>query len=310
MCVQLPHHHFRIAPGFAPDFTGLPRQHSAPGLPVTLAVSPAPWASCPLTLGSFRALKQPQINKNQQPGCAEFAHTRTVKVSNVSSKATEREINEFFSFSGEIEQIAIESNGDAARKTVYVRFVNPEAVETAVLLSGATIVDEIVSITEFEDFLPSSFSDGEKQAAGAAGIGGAVTKAQDVFSTMLARGYDLGKDAVYKAKAFDEKHQLSANATATVSSFDQKMGLTQKLSTGTAVVNEHVKALDEKFQVSEKTRSAFVAAEEKMSTASSALMKNKIILSSAAWVTGAFSKVSKAAGEVGQRTLEKIHDTK
>ncbi|KAI5059065.1 hypothetical protein GOP47_0025384 [Adiantum capillus-veneris] len=238
---------------------------------------------------------------------------RTVKVSNVSLKATEREIHEFFSFSGEIEHIAIESNGDAATKTVYVRFVHPEAVETAVLLSGATIVDEIVSITEVEDFLPSSFNDGEKQAAaGAPGIGGAVTKAQDVFSTMLARGYDLGKDAVTKAKAFDEKHQLSANATATVSSIDQKIGLTQKFSTGTAVVNEHVKAIDEKFQVSEKTRSAFVAAEEKMSTASSALMRNKYILTSAAWVTGAFSKVSKAAGEVGQKTIEKIHtpDTK
>ncbi|MCO5553062.1 hypothetical protein L7F22_006583 [Adiantum nelumboides] len=42
-------------------------------LAVTPAVSPAPWASCPLTLGRFRALKQPQINKNQHPGCAEFA---------------------------------------------------------------------------------------------------------------------------------------------------------------------------------------------------------------------------------------------
>ncbi|MCO5591546.1 hypothetical protein L7F22_045532 [Adiantum nelumboides] len=40
---------------------------------VTPALSPAPWASCPLTLEGFRALKQPQISKNQQPGCAEFA---------------------------------------------------------------------------------------------------------------------------------------------------------------------------------------------------------------------------------------------
>ncbi|MCO5592483.1 hypothetical protein L7F22_046486 [Adiantum nelumboides] len=42
-------------------------------LPVAPALSPAPWASCPLTPEGFRALKQPQISKNQQPGCAEFA---------------------------------------------------------------------------------------------------------------------------------------------------------------------------------------------------------------------------------------------
>ncbi|MCO5579895.1 hypothetical protein L7F22_033760 [Adiantum nelumboides] len=42
-------------------------------LSVAPALSLAPWASCPLTLEGFRALKQPQISKNQQPSCAEFA---------------------------------------------------------------------------------------------------------------------------------------------------------------------------------------------------------------------------------------------
>lgn len=236
--------------------------------------------------------------------------TRTIKVSNLSLKATERELYEFFSFSGEIEHIDVQSNEDGATKTAFVTFKHPEALDTAVLLSGATIVDQIVNITEVQDYHPNSDGSSEKQAmpaGSAAGIGGAVTRAQDVMSTMLARGYDIGKDTLNKAKTFDERHQLSASASATVSSFDQKIGLSQKFHTGTAVVNEHVKAFDEKFQVSEKTRSAFVAAEEKMSSASSALMKNKYILSSAAWVTGAFSKVTKAAGEVGQKTLEKVH---
>lgn len=238
--------------------------------------------------------------------------TRTIKVSNLSLKATERELHEFFSFSGEIEHIDVQSNEDGATKTAFVTFKHPEALDTAVLLSGATIVDQVVNITEVEDYHPNSGGFGEKQAVpagSAAGIGGAVTRAQDVMSTMLARGYDLGKDTLNKAKTFDERHQLSASATASVSSFDQKIGLSQKFNTGTAVVNEHVKAFDEKFQVSEKTRSAFVAAEEKMSNASSALMKNKYILSSAAWVTGAFSKVTKAAGEVGQKTLEKVNSS-
>ncbi|KAH7293783.1 hypothetical protein KP509_28G042200 [Ceratopteris richardii] len=239
--------------------------------------------------------------------------TRTIKVSNVSLKATERDIHEFFSFSGEIENITVERNGEAPTKTVYLRFASSESVETAVLLSGATIVDAIVNISEVDDSFSSPATNvGNLAPANTAGLGGAVTRAQDVFSAMLVKGYDLGKDALTKAKSFDERHHLSENATATMASLDQKMGLSQKFSTGTAVVNEQVKAFDERYQVSEKTRSVFVAAEEKVSSASSALMKNKYILSSAAWVTGAFGKVSKAAGEVGQKTLEKIHgsDTK
>lgn len=237
--------------------------------------------------------------------------TRTVKVSNLSHKATDRDIHDFFSFSGEIESIDVQSDEDGL-KVAFVTFKDSESLDTAVLLSGATIVDQIVSITEVEDYHPSADANSATPvvpAAGAVGIGGAVTKAQDVISNMLAKGYDLGKDAMNKAKTFDEKLQLSANATATVSSLDKKIGLTQKFSTGTAVVNEHVKAIDEKFQVSEKTRSAFVAAEQKVSNAGSALMKNKYIFTSAAWVSGAFSKVTKAAGEVGQKAIEKVHTT-
>lgn len=237
--------------------------------------------------------------------------TRTVKVSNLSHKATERDIHDFFSFSGEIESIDVQSDGDGL-KFALVTFKDSESLDTAVLLSGATIVDQIVSITEVEDYHPSAGTDSATPAvpaAGAVGIGGAVTRAQDVISNMLAKGYDLGKDAMNKAKTFDEKHHLSSNATATVSSLDKKIGLSQKFSTGTAVVNEHVKAIDEKYQVSEKTRSAFVAAEQKVSNAGSALMKNKYIFTSAAWVSGAFSKVTKAAGEVGQKAIEKVHTT-
>ncbi len=129
--------------------------------------------------------------------------------------------------------------------------------------------------------------------------------AQDVISTMLARGFILGKDVMSKARAFDEKHQLTASATATVSDFDRKTGITEKLSAGTQVVNEQLKAVDQKFQVSEKTRMALAAAEQTVSTAGSVLMKNRYVLTGATWVTGAFAKVSKAAVEVGQKTKEK-----
>lgn len=141
-----------------------------------------------------------------------------------------------------------------------------------------------------------------------AGVGAAsaVQKAEDVVSSMLAKGFVLGKDAVNKAKAFDEKHQLISSATAKVASLDQKIGLSEKINIGATIVNDRVKEVDQKFQVSEKTKSAFAAAEQTVSTAGSAIMKNRYILTGTSWVTGAFSRVSKAAGEVGQKTMEKM----
>ncbi len=135
--------------------------------------------------------------------------------------------------------------------------------------------------------------------------GHSQNSAQDVIASMLARGFILGKDVMGKARAFDEKHQLTASATATVSNFDRKTGITEKLSAGTQAVNQQLKAVDQKFSVSEKTRSAFAAAEQKVNTAGSVLMKNRYVLTGATWVTGAFSRVSKAAADVSQKTKEK-----
>lgn len=134
---------------------------------------------------------------------------------------------------------------------------------------------------------------------------------------MLAKGLILGKDAVGKAKSFDEKHQLTSTASSKVASFDKKIGLSEKISVGTAVVSEKisvgtavvsdkVREVDQKFQVSEKTKSAFTAAEHTVSNAGSAIMKNRYVSGGASWVTGAFSGVAKAAGEVGQMTKEKM----
>lgn len=133
-----------------------------------------------------------------------------------------------------------------------------------------------------------------------------ILTAEDVVCSMLAKGFILGKDALNKAKDFDEKHQFTSTASATVASFDQKVGFTEKIGIGATIVNDKVKEMDQKLQVSEKTKSAFAVAEQSVSSAGSAIMKNRYILTGATWVTGAFSRVTKAAEEVGQKTKEKM----
>ncbi|KAI7733065.1 hypothetical protein M8C21_033422 [Ambrosia artemisiifolia] len=66
--------------------------------------------------------------------------------------------------------------------------------------------------------------------------GEAVTLAQDVVKTMIAKDNVLGKDALIKAKAFDESHQVSASAAAKVAELSERIGLTDKHFAGVEAV--------------------------------------------------------------------------
>ncbi|KAF4397104.1 hypothetical protein G4B88_008950 [Cannabis sativa] len=319
--------------------------------------------------------------------------TRTVQVKKVSDLATEREIHEFFSFSGEIEHIQIyREHGQS--KTAFVTFKDPKALEIALLLScpnddliqlhnyfvfisfsicnetlllllspsclnsldfdselnfevflewtslqfdfewfmGATIVDQIVSITPVENYVPNHETQEARMVENAVcvvpepgspnlelhyygldrnspRVNGReyVSKAQDAVANMLAKGSAIRQDAVNKAKAFDEKHQLRASASAKVISFDRKVGLTEKLTVGISVVNEKVKSVDQRLQVSDKTMAAIFAAERKINNTGSAVKTSRYVTAGAAWLNGAFSKVAKAGQVAGTKTREKFH---
>ncbi|CAN7013397.1 unnamed protein product [Brassica rapa subsp. trilocularis] len=234
----------------------------------------------------------------------------TVKVSNVSLGATDRDLKEFFSFSGDILYLETQSETERS-KLAYVTFKDLQGAETAVLLSGATIVDSSVIVTMAPDYQLSpealaSLEPKESSKSPRAGGDSVLRKAEDVVSSMLAKGFILGKDAIAKAKSVDEKHQLTSTASAKVASLDKKLGFTDKINTGTVVVGDKVREVDHKYQVSEKTKSAIAAAEQTVSNAGSAIMKNRYVLTGATWVTGAFNKVAKAAEEVGQKAKEKV----
>ncbi|KAE8657235.1 Binding partner of ACD11 1 [Hibiscus syriacus] len=79
-----------------------------------------------------------------------------IKVSNVSLRATERDITEFFSFSGDIEYVEMQSDNEVSQ-IAYVTFKDSQGAETAILLSGATIADMSVNISLAPDYkLPPS----------------------------------------------------------------------------------------------------------------------------------------------------------
>lgn len=250
---------------------------------------------------------------------------------NVSDLAREREIREFFSFSGEIEHIDLKSDESGRRRVAFVTFKDPVALEIALRLSGATIVDQIVDIRPAENYIYIPLTSqqvvvheeselGQETNSDSAvnltqrteakdGLSPGrvyVSKAQDVVHTMIQKGSTLGQDAVNRAKAFNEKHQLRASASEKVSSFDQRIGLSQKINIGISVVNEKVKSVDQKLQVSDKTMAAITVAERKLTDTGTAVKTSRYVTASTSWLNGAFSKVARAGQFAGTKTREKF----
>ncbi|XP_078430854.1 RNA binding (RRM/RBD/RNP motifs) family protein isoform X2 [Wolffia australiana] len=250
--------------------------------------------------------------------------SRTVQVGNVSDLAGEREVAEFFSFSGEIERVEIVRREPGKLRTAFVTFKDPRALEIALLLSGATIVDHIVTITPAENYTSnpsalsaepaalsnpqpgSTVSPIEEAKSGALGGNAYVSKAQDVVFSVLAKGTAIKQDAVNKAKSFDEKHRLTANASAKVMSFDRRVGLTDKIHVGFSVVNEKAKSVDQKLQVSDKTMAILTVAEQKLIDTGTAVKTHRYVATGTAWFNGAFSRVARAGHMAGMRTKEKF----
>ncbi|GLU11105.1 hypothetical protein SLE2022_278740 [Rubroshorea leprosula] len=242
----------------------------------------------------------------------------TAEVTSLSPKATEKDVHEFFAYCGAIEHVEIIRCGEDAC-TAYVTFKDAYALETAILLSGATIVDQSVCISRWGSYIDDSYpwdgpswkiqEDSNSMIAHANQFastpGEAVTATQEVVKTMIAKGYVLGQDALFKAKAFDESHQVSATAAAKVAELSSRIGLTDKINTGM----ETVKFVDEKFHVSDITKSvayatgtaAVIAATvtgKAAKTAATAVVNSSYFAKGSLWVSDVLSHAAKAAADL------------
>jgi len=176
----------------------------------------------------------------------------TVQVCNLSPKATMKDVKQFFSYSGTVKKVKLERAGQWAQ-VAFVTFKEPYALETAVLLSGATIIDQKVCIVPWGGS-EEAVSRWKKQklqeegnTQGASSFIPSADQAVNVVTTMLSKGYTLGKDTLSKANELDQKYQVINTATAKVTSFGKFVGEKSKAalivagqaasSAGTTAVN-------------------------------------------------------------------------
>ncbi|CAG8961228.1 hypothetical protein HYFRA_00013284 [Hymenoscyphus fraxineus] len=167
----------------------------------------------------------------------------TVHVTNISSKTSEKEVKDFFSFCGKITSIDITSAGETQKATVT--FEKETAAKTALLLDSTALGATQVKVASASG---SSGSDDEGYAHNEERDSDEITQEEKprsrIVAEYLAHGYVIGDNAVQKAIDLDSKHGVSNRFLSTLQSLDSKYHATDK-----------AKSVDQSYGVTQKTNS-------------------------------------------------------
>ncbi|EZF17195.1 hypothetical protein H112_05474 [Trichophyton rubrum D6] len=176
----------------------------------------------------------------------------TVHVANISSKTSEKEVRDFFSFCGKITSLSLTpSSGDAeASQSATVTFEKETAAKTALLLDQTQLGPSAVKVT-------AAPSIDELAGAKATTAHGARDEANNhleqedkprsrIVAEYLAHGYVISDQAIEKAISLDKTHGISARFNTVLKNFDSKYHATDK-----------ARGIDESYGISDKATSGW-----------------------------------------------------
>ncbi|RWW23755.1 hypothetical protein GW17_00011983 [Ensete ventricosum] len=129
----------------------------------------------------------------------------------------------------------------------------------------------------------------------------AVTMTQEVVKTMLAKGYQLSKDALIKAKAFDESHHVTATAAAMVADLSNRSGLTDKINAGLTAVT----SVDERYHLSATTKSVVSATTRTAASITNSVVSSSYFSAGALLVSDALNKAAKVAADLATHSTKR-----
>ncbi|WOG90076.1 hypothetical protein DCAR_0209317 [Daucus carota subsp. sativus] len=148
---------------------------------------------------------------------------RIVQVSNLSLWASTRSITLFFSSCGEVESVEMQSLSEQSQ-IAFVTFKHSLGADCAIMLSGTKLLDLTVIITlapsrEIQNTASFPHLATEDRAA-TYGADSYLTKTKNVFSSMVEKGYVLGKAVAVgtsdKVQQVDQNLQVSQKVKSAV----------------------------------------------------------------------------------------------
>ncbi|KLJ11840.1 hypothetical protein EMPG_13023, partial [Blastomyces silverae] len=177
----------------------------------------------------------------------------TVHVADISSKTTEKEVRDFFSFCGKITSLSITpSSGEPdAAQSATVTFEKEAAAKTALLLDNTQLGPSSVKVTAAAsiDDLSAAKPHAESPEPTPETTGVHDLEQEDkprsrILAEYLAHGYMISDHAIQQAISLDKKHGFSARFHTALNNFNAKFHATDK-----------AKDIDTSYGISDKAAS-------------------------------------------------------
>jgi uncharacterized protein YceH (UPF0502 family) len=161
-----------------------------------------------------------------EPVADDVDAARAVFVAHVAAEATPQTLADFFSFCGDVERVRLFADPSSApRAAAVVSFVDAKALDTALLLDGARVYDSPIVVRRYAGQIVQNHEFTLKDELDSAAARNATASSSSASSSASARikamrdaGYDIGRHAMARAQALDERFKLSARAGGAVQS--------------------------------------------------------------------------------------------
>lgn len=220
----------------------------------------------------------------------------------------------FFScLSGEISHIELHDKPEPAGRSAIVTFASPQALDTALLLTGSTIVAGEPPVTVVASYKPGEQAPAPKSPDAEADLID-LKRVQDALAAMLARGYVLGRTGVDKAKALDAELGVSQKLVATAEDLNARLRLTERgkdavqaASAGAQALAAKAKELNEKHQILNRGRTLVSDATTSVSaTLTAAGPPGEAVKSAALFTRGLLARATAGAADLVSAARVKV----
>ncbi|RIA85647.1 hypothetical protein C1645_781471 [Glomus cerebriforme] len=176
--------------------------------------------------------------------------SKKVIVTDISEKASEKTVKDFFLFCGKIKDFELIKEENSDKQVAFITFERDTAAKTALMLTNAVIGDSQITVKSADDASSGSddpFDGSDEQS---------IKPKAAIFAEILAAGYTLQDAIIEKGIECDAKYgvssifkqylaQIQANRTFDfVKNLDQKYQVTETVTTRATDINNKYSVLD------------------------------------------------------------------
>ncbi|KAJ2617383.1 Protein vip1 [Coemansia sp. RSA 1365] len=198
------------------------------------------------------------VSKTWNTKLPETPDRKYIVVDHIALSADEKKVREYFAFCGNIVSLELQKQENGYQRAL-IKFEEPGAAETALLLSHALIDCETIEVTPlFPEATPATPPSGPGAAQGqqqppqvsrsgtAADVNYEGKPALYVAHELLAAGHILGERVLARASQFDAKYRVSDRTQTQARSMDSQYKF-----------SNYLQQWDDKFKISNRAKEAY-----------------------------------------------------